>query len=969
MSPFLIRMFSMAIALISVGCGEVSQGDTEGKEGRACFSNGTCNKGLVCLSNLCIKATDSGVPDMAKDLPVPDAAMPDKGERDQDTLDGPVVDSSATDVSPQDSLLPDLTLPDMPTPDLPALDMLKPDTAVPDFPIPDLTIPDLQVVDQTVVPDQGTVITPKWITIKAGTFQMGSPSTELCRGTDETLHAVTLTNDFEIQNVEVTQGQFKALMNYIPSYFSSCGGSCPVEKVSWHEAVAYANALSSKAGLAACYSCTGGGSAVTCSETTVFAGKNLYGCPGYRLPTEAEWEVAYRAGTNTSFYNGNNNSNVCKTCSVKDAMLDAIGWYCANSSSKTHSVGQKKPNAWGLHDMGGNVSEWCHDWYGSYPTSSITDPIGTTGSSRTHRGGGWSYYAAEPRAATRNSWAPSYRGSDLGFRPVRTISPKPIAHWKLDTGSGIIATDSSGNKHHGKVVGAKWSSGVAGGALKMDGISNHVTTPYVPVFKTTDSFTVSLWFKTNASNTSYQTWSAARLETSLKGELGIWTYNDGMVRFYIRDDGNNATGVNSTGKFNDGVWHHVVGVRDVVSGLVTLYVDGKKESQLKNATNTAINASAKLSLTIGANNKSGAISNFFKGELDDVQVFDRALTANQVRLFYNSGPSCNDKIKNGHETDIDCGGPRCNKCVDTKKCTAATDCLGGICTGGVCKTGCVHQPVVKSCSKDSLGIDWCTIPSGCFNMGSPSTESCRSATETQHQVILTHDFKMAATETTQAQFSTLMGYSPSSFSTCGSSCPVESINWHEAAAYSNALSTKSGLAACYKCSGSKSNVSCTEAPAYTGSKIYACPGYRLPTEAEWEYSFRAGTITAYFSGANDGKVCTSCTTKDANLDSIGWYCANSSAKTHPVAKKTANAWGLYDQAGNVWEWCHDWSGKYPGGSVTDPVNPIGSPAARSNRGSSWYHNASRSRAAARADGGPFSRTGDLGFRPVRSVIP
>ncbi len=297
----------------------------------------------------------------------------------------------------------------------------QPDAGVPDLPPPDASVPDASVPDAAqpdaaTAQDGGTVVKGKWTTIPGGTFQMGSPSSEKCRYSSETQHQVTLTHKFEIMSTEVTQAQFSSLMSYSPSYFSSCGGTCPVEKVNWHEAAAYANALSAQKGKAKCYACTGSDGSVTCSEASTYAGKKVYTCPGYRLPTEAEWEYAYRAGTSTAFYNGGITS-----CYGKDPNLDKIGWYDQNSSSKTHPVGGKAPNAWGLYDMAGNVWEWCHDRYGTYPSSSVTDPVGTAGSNRVKRGGGWYYYAAYARAADRYNSSPGDRNTYLGIRLARSV--------------------------------------------------------------------------------------------------------------------------------------------------------------------------------------------------------------------------------------------------------------------------------------------------------------------------------------------------------------------------------------------------------------------------------------------------------------------------------------------------------------------------------------------------------------------
>lgn len=149
---------------------------------------------------------------------------------------------------------------------------------------------------------------------------------------------------------------------------------CPVEYVNWNEAATYCNALSSQKGLDQCYTCTGSGPSVTCSEATAYSGIKIFDCPGYRLPTDAEWEYAYRAGSTTAFYPSDGNSGTITDCD-NDPNADKIGWYrynsavtyagCENLSSSggdpcsgPHPVGQKAPNAWGLYDMGGNVYEY-----------------------------------------------------------------------------------------------------------------------------------------------------------------------------------------------------------------------------------------------------------------------------------------------------------------------------------------------------------------------------------------------------------------------------------------------------------------------------------------------------------------------------------------------------------------------------------------------------------------------------------
>ena len=810
--------------------------------------------------------------------------------------------------------------------------------------------------------DTTKCVSQKWITVKANTFTMGSPTSDTCRDNDETEHKVTLTRDFEISNVEVTQGQYKTLMGYNPSTFSSCGSACPVDTVTWDEAVAYANALSVKANLVSCYSCTGSGKTVICTEHVAYSGTNLYNCTGYRLPSEAEWEYAYRAGTSTALYNGALPASNCKTV---DSGAAKIGWYVGNSGAKTHAVAGKTPNSWGLYDMAGNVWEWCHDWKRDYPTSAVTDPVGAgnTGS-KVRRGGAFSNTPRYLRAADRSMDSTGGKGySHFGFRVVRTLPSKPIAHWKLDEGTGSQAKDSSVNKYDGTLSGATWTGGKIGKALKFTGGTGHVTTPLKPVYSISQSFTYAAWVRSGSSG--HQT--AMGFEAWQSGQVYLGLTTGGTARFYLRDDAKATGDAKSSATYADNAWHYLVGVRDRVAKKVHLYVDGALVSSVTDNTTTNINLSNKLTLDLGANYHKGQVGGpvhdaNFVGDLDDLRVYDKVVGAGEIVGLYGSASSCYDGKANLNETDVDCGGPSCKKCADSKKCGVASDCLSGVCTSGVCKAGCTHASVTKSCSTDSLGISWCRVPAGCYKMGS-TTESCRSSNETQHDVTLTRDFVIGATETTQAQFNTLMGYNPSSFSTCGLSCPVEQVTWHQAVAYCNALSKKAGLTPCYTCTGSGKTISCADTATYAGSKIYGCPGYRLPTEAEWEYAYRAGTTTAFYNGG-----ITSCSGSDTNLNLIGWYSGNSSSKTHPAGQKLPNAWGLTDMSGNVWEWCQDWDGAYPSTGVQDPLETTAG-TMRRYRGGSWISAASYSRAAQRYSFPHNKYDQNLGFRCVRTMLP
>ncbi|MHC4815943.1 MAG: formylglycine-generating enzyme family protein [Planctomycetota bacterium] len=294
-----------------------------------------------------------------------------------------------------------------------------------DGPPGDLPSDDGTVVadDHGAPADQGSAPSG-WVSVPAGTFDMGSPTTEYCRdGTREQLHPVTLARAFWISETEVTQDQFQAEMGYNPSQFQGCG-ACPVENLSWHEAAAYCNALSTKEGLGQCYDCTGSEPSFSCTPAVTYIGgaMTIHDCPGYRLPTEAEWERAYRAGTQSAYYLGDNDSTSCFQCTGTVTLPNLMGWYCGNAASKTNPVGQKAKNAYGLYDMAGNVWEWTDDLFQtSLGSQAVTDPWNwQTGSNYTIRGGAWDKGPYKMRAAHREGREPYYRIGVIGFRCIRS---------------------------------------------------------------------------------------------------------------------------------------------------------------------------------------------------------------------------------------------------------------------------------------------------------------------------------------------------------------------------------------------------------------------------------------------------------------------------------------------------------------------------------------------------------------------
>jgi len=235
---------------------------------------------------------------------------------------------------------------------------------------------------------------------------------------------------------------------------------------------------------------------------------------------------------------------------------------------------------------------------------------------------------------------------------------------------------------------------------------------------------------------------------------------------------------------------------------------------------------------------------------------------------------------------------------------------------------------------NDFGMTFVLIQPGSFVMGSPESETGREQNEFQHSVTLTQAFYMQTTEVTQGQWKSVMGNNPSDFNSCGDDCPVETVSWEDAQEFIEKLNLHENT-----------------------------NRYRLPTEAQWEYSARAGTKTALPNGDLAETGCN----MDINLDAIAWYCGNADDKTHPVAQKQANAWGLYDMHGNVWEWCQDWHGSYPTNSVTDPEGPS-SGTYRVTRGGSWDKYAQNCRSAGgRRDSNPSSRYWNNGLRILRTI--
>lgn len=288
----------------------------------------------------------------------------------------------------------------------------------------------------------------EFVLINGGTFQMGSPESEAWRVEDETAHTVTVS-DYYISKFEVTQAEYQAIMGENPSAFT--GDDFSVERISWMDAIQYCNTRSVQEGLTPAYAVDGQNVSWDRSAN------------GYRLPTEAEWEYACCAGTETPFntetsisadeanYWGHYPYLIVDNYFSQGDLETKPGVY----RQTTVPVGSFEPNAWGLYDMHGNVGEWVWDWYGSYETAEQTDPTGpASGTLRVNRGGGWNDFAKNLRSAYRATLPPDSASFNIGLRLVRSagtgsgnVESSSVQSNGQDGGSALIAYFSWGRQH------------------------------------------------------------------------------------------------------------------------------------------------------------------------------------------------------------------------------------------------------------------------------------------------------------------------------------------------------------------------------------------------------------------------------------------------------------------------------------------------------------------------------------------
>ena len=702
-----------------------------------------------------------------------------------------------------------------------------------------------------------------FVWIRPGTFQMGSPKDEKWRRDDEVQHPVRIGAGYWLGMHEVTRGEWLQVMGSLPpSQPNYCGEECPVVGISWEDAQEFIRKLERKES---------------------FRGYR------YRLPTEAEWEYAARAGTTGPRY----------------GELDQIAWYARNASGKLTQVGSREANAWGLHDMLGNVREWTADWYGAYRTYNgfaAVDPSGpSTGTLRVARGGDRTGQAGDVRAAARYSGSPGSRSDLNGFRLVRydSLTPVPGLVWKNSLGAEF-AWIPPGTFQMGSPESEEGRDADEG---------QHEVTISKGFWMGRYEVTQAEWEAVMGSNPAFPGCSA-RCPVNQVSWLDI---RDFLTKLNERERGRKADEPGPDSGYvyrlpTEAEWEYAAraGTTGAFYGeldSIAWYVGnwGPRKNRLREVGQKQANAWG----------------------LHDVLGNAREWTASHYGA-YPSGAVTDPNLDYGYLHVIRGGGiyesPRYLRVANRRE-------FGIEYTSAFLGLRLVKGPppqlpapllpstvpVPGALWTNTAGMEFAGVPAGTFQMGSPADEEGRFADEVQHEVTITKAFWMGKYEVTRREWEAVMGspFRPSrpivEYDDCYSpECPVNSVTWDEAQGFIGKLNERES------------------------GRGYV---YRLPTEAEWEYAARAGTTGARYGDL--AEVALWFTYEDWT-EWVEWYEDATSRRSgdppappapgpkptlHPVGGKRANAWGLHDMLGSLWEWTADWYGEYPSGAVTDPVGP------------------------------------------------
>ena len=753
--------------------------------------------------------------------------------------------------------------------------------------------------------------------IEFGSFEMGDEVGGHV-GDELPLHTVDLTQPCYVGVFEVTQKQWEMVAGDWPSAFTTSPDMLPVEQVSWDDIKS-----------------AGGFMDVLTRRTSI----------PFRLPTEAEWERCCKAGTSTNYSYG-------------DTADDTWMWCATSSGAATNAVGTttNKPNPWGIFDLHGNVREWCEDYYDAYPSGPVSDPDGpSNGFTRVVRGGAWDKASNDCRSATRDAQDPSSPSNSIGFRvaaPGFPAPPEVTAHPSDQTvDEGQTATFTVTAIGAGTVT-YRWRKN---GANVSGATAATYTTPVTTIG---DSGALYTCVVTNAGGSTASNEATLTVNmlppqitvhpsdrTVTEGQVTTFTVtatSSGAMTYQWKKDGVDVTG--GTGATQSTYTTPVTTLADsgaqftcvvlnatgsVESDPGTLTVNMAPPTITGHPTNSTVNEGQTATFSVSATG-SGTLTYQWKKNGTNVTGGSGGTTSSYttpVTYLADSGSQFSCVVSNA------AGSTPSNAATLTVTMdTGRTYMIVALSSGAVSYSQTVPDLETNAAYK-TTHLVLKRIMGGTFEMGDlEGYEWSLRFSRPAHTVNITKPFYMGVFEVTQQQWTTVVGSWGFGFPGNPKE-PAETVSWNDITGWSgfnDTLSSRTSIA------------------------------FRLPTEAEWEYSCRAGTSGEYFYGDT------------YNTDWM-WTWENCGWGPEEVATtvRKPNPWGLYDMHGNVCEWCSDWFDEayYADSPTDDPMGPASSPDDfRVVRDGSWSNSNYGVYRAPVRNGYPATwHDNEIGFRVAATV--